>query len=217
MIRTLLLVRHGRTAWNLEGRLQGHADVALDDVGREQADALGAGLAPLGPARLWSSDLRRAEATASVIGAACALPVVPDPRLREYDVGARSGLTPAEFAEQYPEEHAAWNAGAPGPLVPGEEGAAEVAARTSTALREHMASLAPGEIGVAVMHGACIKTALGALLDWPGARRALAGLDNGAIAVLVDRGPELRLVAYNVPPAGVAALAPDFASRTAAR
>ena len=68
------------------------------------------------------------------------------------------------------------------------------------------------------MHGACIKTALGALLDWPGARTGLAGLENGAAAVLVEHGVGPRLVAYNVRPEALATfLAPDFASRTAAR
>ena len=215
MSRTLILARHGRTAWNHELRLQGHADVPLDDVGRAQAEELAAGLAPLQPVRLWSSDLRRAHQTAAAIGAACGLPVESDPRLREYDVGDRSGMTHAEFADRFPAEYAAWRTGAAGP---GEETIEEVAARTVAALRDHLAELPADGVGVAVMHGTCLKTALSALLDWPAAPGNLAGLANCSVAVLAENDFGLRLVAYNVDPEAAAALiAPDFASQVAAR
>lgn len=215
--RTLVVVRHGRTAWNAQGRFQGHADVPLDEVGRDQAVDLAAVLAPARPARLWTSDLCRARETATAIATACGLTPVEDARLREYELGV-TGLTDAEFAQRFPEEYAAWRSGAAGPLVPGEESAATVATRTSTALREHLAELADDQVGVIVMHGACFKAALGALLAWPGARPGLSGLANAAAAVLVEHRDGLRLAAYNVPAAGIPALlGPDFASRATAR
>jgi broad specificity phosphatase PhoE len=218
MSRTLVLVRHGRTPWNAESRSQGQTDIELDETGLAQAEEVAAALVPLAPALLWTSDLVRARRTAAAIGAACGLDPVPDPRLREYDVGVRSGLTDTEFAERFPAEYAAWAAGVDGPVVPGEESAADVGARTSDALRDLLDALAPDGTGVAVMHGACIKVALGKLLAWPHARSALVGLDNGAVVIIRERRYGLRLSAYNLPPAGLAAAcAPDFASRRADR
>ncbi len=71
MSRRIILWRHGRTEWNLAGRVQGQSDVPLDDVGREQAQESAARLATLGPTRILSSDLKRAADTAAVLGALC--------------------------------------------------------------------------------------------------------------------------------------------------
>jgi broad specificity phosphatase PhoE len=82
----LVVWRHGRTAWNDAGRFQGHTDTPLDDVGRAQAAAASVALASLRPARVVTSDLSRAAATAAYLGAAAGVPVAEDPRLREVDV-----------------------------------------------------------------------------------------------------------------------------------
>jgi len=91
--RRLVLLRHGQTEWNSLGRAQGHADISLDATGHAQAAAAAPYLAAMGPVRLWSSDLARARETAAYVARAAKLEVELDPRLREYDVGVRSGLT----------------------------------------------------------------------------------------------------------------------------
>ena len=205
--RRLVLLRHGRTAWNAIDRAQGHTDVQLDDLGREQGRDASQCLASLRPSRLWTSDLARAHDTARMIQDVTGLEPVPDPRLREFDVGVRSGLTRTEFSERYPEEYAAWLAGAPGPLVEGEESAEAVRARVVPALTECLDSVDDGEAGIVVSHGACIRVGIFALVGWPmDATRSLRGLDNGAWAVLERRpgAARPRLAAYNLtpPPAG---------------
>lgn len=68
MSATLVLVRHGETAWNAEGRLQGQTDIPLNDLGRQQAHAAGQELAGQDWDVLVSSTLGRAAETAELIG-----------------------------------------------------------------------------------------------------------------------------------------------------
>ena len=204
MTRRLVLVRHGQTEWNSLRRAQGHADISLDAIGHAQAAGAAPYLAAMKPARLWSSDLARARETAAYVAEAAGLEVETDPRLREYDVGVRSGLTNEEFALKYPREHAAWQAHDESLLVEGEESSSQVRDRVLPALTDCLTALGPGETGIVVTHGACLKVGLLALLGWPReTSRGLRGMDNCAWSVLgehdAQHGPpvDLRLVSYN--------------------
>jgi broad specificity phosphatase PhoE len=95
-VTTLLLVRHGETDWNAEGRLQGHTDRPLNEHGRRQARALAERLAGDGVDAIYSSDLARARETAEIVGERLGLPVVTDPDLRERNWGSWEGLTGSE-------------------------------------------------------------------------------------------------------------------------
>ena len=107
---TLLLVRHGETDWNAEGRLQGHTDRPLTDYGRRQAQQLAEELEREEIDAIYSSDLARARETAQIVGERLALPVELDPELREKDWGTWEGLTAVErdrveFAGESTEAH----------------------------------------------------------------------------------------------------------------
>lgn len=196
----LLLVRHGRTAWNESGRFQGQADVALDEVGIMQAKQVASVLAGAEPARLWTSDLARATQTAQRIAEATDLVAEPDRRLREFDVGERTGLTAAEFAARYPERHRSWGLGEDQHLVRGEESIREVRERVEPALREMLEAVSPEQAGIVVAHGACLKVGVLALLGLPSSHyRTLRGMDNCGWTVLTraDSAAPVRLVAYN--------------------
>lgn len=210
----LVLVRHGRTAWNLEGRAQGHTDVSLDEVGRAQAAAVAPVLARLSPTVLWSSDLVRARETADHVARATGLSVQLDARLREFDVGERAGLNVPEFAERFPESHASWKSGHITGLVPGAETPQQVIDRMVPALGEIWSAIAPGETTVVISHGACMKVALLAFLGWPEhLGRSLRGLENCGWVVL-EPGPDpssIRLASYNET-VNPTAHGPDFAS-----
>ena len=93
---TLLLVRHGETDWNAEGRLQGHTDRPLNDYGRRQAQALADRLAGEDIDAVYASDLSRARETAEILAAKHGLTVVVDPDLREKNWGNWEGLTSDE-------------------------------------------------------------------------------------------------------------------------
>lgn len=210
----LVLVRHGRTAWNLEGRAQGHTDVSLDEVGRAQAVAVAPVIARMQPSVLWSSDLARARETAAEIAGATGLTPRLDARLREFDVGERAGLTVPEFAERFPESYESWRSGHITGLVPGAETPQQVVDRMVPALTEIWAGVQPGETTVVVSHGACLKVSLLAFLGWPAELgRSLRGLENCGWVVLEPGldGQGVRLASYNET-VNPAVHGPDFAS-----
>ena len=196
--RRLVLVRHGRTAFNHERRIQGQLEVELDDTGHRQAAAVAPVIAALRPAALWSSDSARARQTAAYLAKETGLEPTYDARLREYFLAARQGLTHEDYAQIAPEEFAAFRRGEYD-VVPGGETSAQVAARMVAALGDLLASVAPGSVAVAVSHGAAIRDAVPALLGLPAtARTALHGLANcGWVDLDVPADGPARLIAYN--------------------
>jgi probable phosphoglycerate mutase len=198
--RRLLLLRHGRTAWNDAGRAQGHADIELDATGHVQAELAARHLADVEIAGLWASDLTRARQTAGYLAERTGLGVDEDARLREFDVGERQGLTLAEFAARFPEEYSAWMRGDGLVPVKGGEVSEEVEARMVPALRECLDALDHGETGLVVTHGAAMKVAVTGLLQWPLELAAsLKAVDNCAWITLdeIEHGGRLRLAGYN--------------------
>ncbi len=115
--RRLLLVRHGQSTWNAEGRWQGWSDPPLSRLGEAQAAEAAATLVDGtlvdgALTAVQSSDLVRARSTAEVIAARLGLgPVATDPDLREYHVGDWEGLTRPAIQAGWPEQLAEWRAG----------------------------------------------------------------------------------------------------------
>jgi len=95
-VTTLLLVRHGETDWNADGRLQGQTDRPLTEFGRRQARQLAEELGGERLDAIYSSDLSRARETAEIVGERLGLPVGLDADLREKDWGNWEGLTSVE-------------------------------------------------------------------------------------------------------------------------
>ena len=94
----ILLVRHGQSTWNADGRWQGRADPPLSDLGRRQAEVAAEALAELGITRVVASPLVRAHETATIVGAALGLhDRAPTARLQERDAGEWTGKTRAEI------------------------------------------------------------------------------------------------------------------------
>lgn len=108
--KTLYIVRHGQTEWNVAARMQGHMDSALTDLGRVQADVHGRTLAGLGGVEaIVASPLGRTRETAEIVNAHLTAPLHHDAALMERDCGAWSGLTLTEIETAYPEEWRARN------------------------------------------------------------------------------------------------------------
>lgn len=90
-LERVLLVRHGETDWNREGRAQGHADIPLNDAGLAQARAIAERLRGTPVDALYSSDLQRAAQTAALIGDALGVEPVLTDAFREMNIGALEG------------------------------------------------------------------------------------------------------------------------------
>ncbi|HET8794775.1 MAG TPA: histidine phosphatase family protein [Arthrobacter sp.] len=174
MSTALALVRHGQTAWNEAGRLQGSTDIPLDATGREQAAAGGAELA----GRPWdvivSSPLGRAVETAQIIGGRIGLePAKSIPELRERDYGPLEGQLLEGLSE--PEYNR---------LYAGAEPEDEVAERGLKALCGLFEEY-PEQRIIVVAHGTLIRLTMSALLGQPHPR--LANCE------VVDVEPEMLL------------------------
>ena len=180
----VLLARHGETAWNVEGRIQGHLDVSLSPRGVEQAAALARRLAAEGVAALVSSPLRRARDTAEAISAATGRPVAFDDGLREQDLGRWQGLTFAEAGRRDPDLARRFAARDPDARPPEGETRGEMADRAWAALDRLAPPGAPGPV-VLVTHGGPIMTILFRVLGLPpdAPRRFLC--PNAGLSVLV--------------------------------
>ena len=100
---TILAIRHGETKWNAEERFQGHGDSSLTDTGRNQIMALGLRLRKIHFDTLISSDLGRAQETASIIADYTGHTVETDSRIRERNYGVLEGLTVPEIKAKHSE------------------------------------------------------------------------------------------------------------------
>ncbi|MCM3501982.1 histidine phosphatase family protein [Microbacterium sp. P26] len=149
----LTLVRHGETAWNYEGRIQGSTDIPLNDTGRLQARGIADTLAAEYAGRevvVVSSDLGRAAETADIIAAALGTEVSRRfPGLQERSYGEAEGMDAPTFYDTYGPWHAA--------DVPGAETWPVVRERALAALAEAVASAPDGVDVIAVAHGALIR------------------------------------------------------------
>jgi 2,3-bisphosphoglycerate-dependent phosphoglycerate mutase/probable phosphoglycerate mutase len=201
-LRRLILLRHGQTDYNIDGRMQGHIDSNLTAEGHDQAAAAAPVLAELAPDRVISSDLRRAVDTAEVVAAACGLPVKFDARLRETHLGHWQGRTVAEIDRDYPGAIAEWRSD-PAWAPPGGESRIAVVARSRPVVDELEAEFADArsETVLLVAHGGMIAGLVTGLMDlphstWP----SFGGLGNCRWAVLARRDdhPRWRLAGYNI-------------------
>jgi probable phosphoglycerate mutase len=148
----IIAIRHGQTAWNASGRIQGQLDIALDDTGLWQARRLALALADSGIAALYSSDLQRALQTAQAVAASTGLAITAERGLRERGFGVFEGETYAAVEQRWPDEALRWRHRDPDFGAPGGETLAAFYAR-SVACATRLAARHPGEAIALVAHG----------------------------------------------------------------
>ena len=180
----LILVRHGRTAFNAAGKLVGRLDPPLDEVGRAQAAAIGDALK--GVDRVVSSPLLRARQTAEYIGT----PVEVDDRWIEVDYGEYDGMVLGS-----PEAAALWEAWRSDVSIvpPGGESLEQMGQRVVSALDELLPAVVESDIAV-VSHVSPIKAAVSYVLGAGPETAWRSHLDPASISriTISPRGAVLR-------------------------
>lgn len=162
----VILLRHGETTWNLEGRYQGQLDSPLTEFGRAQARALANRLAAVEFARLYSSDLGRARQTAACIAQTTGHEVHPDARLRERHLGMFQNLLITGIKQDFPDEYRLLKSGGLDHVIPGGESPRQQLDRVVACLDE-LAARHLGQTIVAVTHGGVVSAFLRHVLDIP--------------------------------------------------
>jgi glucosyl-3-phosphoglycerate phosphatase len=182
----LILVRHGETEWNARKVLQGQADIALSERGREQAVLLKPLLAKWLPERAVCSDLLRARQTAQLLGWDRA---AADARWREADLGDWTARPTQDLLASDAAHYQRWRDGVEAP--PGGETMDQFRARVAAAIQS-LSSL-QGNVLV-VTHGGVIRAVLAVLLGLTADR--IVPVEPGSLTVL-KMTPTPRLLAYN--------------------
>jgi broad specificity phosphatase PhoE len=181
----LVIVRHGVTDWNREGRWQGRLDPPLSETGRHEAGLAAARIAAdpsLRPTRILTSTLARAAETATVIGAAVDVPAEPEARLVEIGAGEWEGRTHDELAATDGERYRAWRT-TPGYAPPGGEPIAEAVAR----VRSLLAVIAASDQWplLLVSHGGTLRILARLLFQLSPERAEAVDVDNASIGSAV--------------------------------
>ncbi|MGI8777598.1 MAG: histidine phosphatase family protein [Acidimicrobiales bacterium] len=188
MATRVLLLRHGQSTWNAQGRWQGWSDPPLSELGRAQAAEAAGHLARFGLTSLTASDLDRARTTASIVADPLGLaPVAIDADLREYHVGDWEGLTRPEIELRWPDHLDAWRNGRLA-ATPGGETRVAFLVRVTAGLARIGASDDAGQCALVITHGGVIR----AVEQLAGGERS-AVIDNLAGRwFTLDGGDELR-------------------------
>jgi broad specificity phosphatase PhoE len=199
-LRRVVLWRHGETDYNASGRMQGHLDSALTQIGWNQARFAVPALARFAPDLVVASDLRRATDTATVFTTATGVPLRIDKRLRETNLGIWQGMTSAQIDEQWPGSRQIWQTD-PTWSPPGGESRVEVAARAYEVVADLDRIDSALSTALLCSHGGLTAALTGHLLELPvAAWTKLAGMGNCHWTVLERRatsGLAWRLIAYN--------------------
>lgn len=145
----LLLIRHGETIWNAEGRFQGQSDIPLSPRGERQAAALALAIAPESVQTLYASDLQRAWSTALILAKPLGLSLHKEARLREMAFGRWEGLTYTELQQRDASLLAAWQSNPSRTAPPGGETLLQISERVNTTLNAILT--APQDHTVAVV------------------------------------------------------------------
>ena len=182
----LLLIRHGQSVANAEGRLQGIMDSPLSDLGREQARALARRLVGEGwsLSAIHTSDQSRAAETAEILGAALGAPVFPDERLREYDIGVLTGLAFADVERLHPDIGQALRQSPVWPAIPGEEGGEAFIGRIVSVLEDIRSAQGGGQAVAVVSHGRTLSMILAYLVELDPDRRTPFVFGNTSLSVV---------------------------------
>jgi probable phosphoglycerate mutase len=191
-----MLVRHGQTDWNVNGRYMGWTDEGLNEEGLRQAGMLARRLDRWPLSAVYSSPLRRAWRTAEIVACTHSLPVQKVEDLGEMRIGAWEGMYAGDIAARYPELWKTWRANPGDFRMPGGESLGEVRERVVRAFDEMM-SESEGKIALAVTHDVVVRLLVAHCLGVGEDIYRRLEVGNASITVMERDGERLRLRVLN--------------------
>ncbi len=192
----LLLVRHGLTEWNSQGRIQGHSETELSKVGLAQAKALSERLADERLSAIYASNLGRARVTAEIIATPHRLSVQIEPRLCEADYGDWEGHTMDELRHRDPERASAWMTEPVDVCPPGGETLQQVADRVAAVLDE-LRTRPDDEQIVLVGHGGSVRALVCVALQIPQGYSRRLRVDTASLSIIQLAAQRTMLCLFN--------------------
>lgn len=191
-----ILVRHGETSWNLEGRYQGQIDTPLSPVGLKQGKLVAEALKNVHLDAVYASPLSRSYETALMCADFHGLKVTKDERLLEINHGKWEGLHASEIEGQYPDLLARWRSTVVDVQMPDGECIEDVRRRAMEAFYDY-AEKNQGQTILVVAHDAVNKAVLCDILEMEQTHFWQMKQDNTGINVFEYEGGKWRLVLMN--------------------
>ncbi len=192
---TLILIRHGETTWNVNGRVQGHSNSPLNEKGKLQAQQIAERLATVKVNVIYSSDSSRALETANLIAAPHRLKVMASEELRERHYGVLEGKTLAEAARTQGTWFLTWQENRQN-APPAGESQQQMCERIMDAIHA-IARTHPGQTVVVSTHGGPVKSAVYDILRIPLSLWRLTWIENGSITILRGTPDVMRVASFN--------------------
>lgn len=191
-----ILVRHGETTWNLEGRYQGQIDTPLSPVGVKQGKLVAEALKDIPFEIVYASPLSRSYDTAVMCAELRGLPVIKDERLLEINHGQWEGLHASEIESKYSGLLEKWRSTVVDVQMPGGESIEDVRRRAMEAFYEYI-ERNEGQTILVVAHDAVNRAVLCDILEMDQSHFWQFKQDNTCINVIEYENGKWRLVLLN--------------------
>jgi len=190
------VIRHGQTAENLKGLLQGHTDTVLDQLGLIQAQCAAERLRGETFDHIFSSDLKRAMQTAQAIADVIGGNVIPLPALREWHLGELENRPCAELWEKYPRIMDAFKYEGCDVAVPGGETRSQFNKRLADCI-DSLAAQYEGERILLVTHGGALRAIFRRIVGPSADDVMLPLVSNAAYSRFCKRGDRWQICCWN--------------------
>ena len=191
-VTRLILVRHAQTDANAKHYLQGQSDGVLNETGLAQAAGIAEALSSFCIEKIYSSNQKRAVATAEAIASKHAMEVHTDPRLQEWNCGDWDGMPAVEFLRMVQEESLTPSTLRP----PNGETFQQIRARAEAVLADIL-SQCEGQSVLIVSHGDFTRSMIGMLMGIGADTAANIILDNASYSVLEKHDDSWKIITIN--------------------
>ena len=193
-MKELLLIRHGQTDWNTQGRVQGGGD--LNNIGITQSNLLATVLQDSQASTIYTSPSKRTHQTAVIIATALSLEVNTTPLLKDIDYGVWSGALLADLIKDDPDLFEQWEKDPSSVTFPEGESLLDLRTRISVFMDE-ITEKHSSDTVVVVTHESPIISMLAVALDIPDSSHRNFHADNASLTVLQFKNTHYILSTFN--------------------